>query len=280
MKAKHLNLRLLTLFIVSNFLMLSCEESDTIQDAEQISVEETLALVEADDISDEVNNIIDAYFAFEEGFASKESDENKTNTLDCLTKTTETSGNSKTVILDFGEGCALPNGNILSGKIILNYAKDIDVHSLSVTYTFEDFNFNDRSIEGENSMVRIRENEHGNPQSTLNFNVKITWIDGEITTRVGTKVREWVEGFDTWNLGDNVFLITGNWTVTHIDSTTSSANIIEPLRREMACRFIVSGIIELVKNEKSGTLNFGDGTCDNKGIYTNIDGEEKEIILR
>jgi hypothetical protein len=280
MKEKHLNLRLLTLFFVSNFLMLSCEESDTIQHTEQLTVEETLAFMEADDISDEVNNIIDSYFAFEEGFTSKESGENKYNPLDCLTKTTEISGNNKTVILDFGEGCTLPNGNILSGKIILNYAKDIDVHSLSVTYTFEDFNFNDRSIEGENAMVRIRENEHGNPQSTLHFNVKVTWIDGEITTRVGTKVREWVEGFNTRTLGDNVFLMTGNWTVTHMDSTTSSANIIEPLRREMACRFVVRGIIELVKNEKNGTLNFGDGTCDNKAVFTNEGGEEKEIILR
>jgi hypothetical protein len=74
--------------------------------------------------------------------------------------------------------------------------------------------------------------------------------------------------------------MTGNWTVTHMDSTTSSANIIEPLRREMACRFVVRGIIELVKNEKNGTLNFGDGTCDNKAVFTNEGGEEKEIILR
>ena len=280
MKTKHLNFGLITIFIVSIFLMSSCEENDSIQDTEQISVEDTLVLVEADDILEELNNLIDQYFVFDEGFASKTSDENKSDNLDCLTKSIEISGSSKIVIFDFGEGCMLPNGDILSGKIILSYSKDIDVHSLSVTYTFEDFHFNGRSIEGESTMVRIRENEHGNQQSTLDFNVEVTWPSGETTTRQGTKVREWIEGFDTRTLGDNVFLITGMWTVTHKYSTTSSVNIIEPLRREMACMFIVSGVIELVKNEKSGTLNFGDGTCDNKGVFTYEDGGETEITLR
>jgi len=99
-------------------------------------------------------------------------------------------------------------------------------------------------------------------------------------SRVGEKTREWIEGYDTRTWGDNVYLITGNWTNTFKDGTIFSATITEPLRREMSCRYIVSGIVEFVKGDATGSLNFGDGTCDNLAIYTNAEGVETEIVLR
>jgi hypothetical protein len=59
-----------------------------------------------------------------------------------------------------------------------------------------------------------------------------------------------------------------------------SATIIEPLIRKTACRFIVSGTIDKQKHNRSGVLNFGEGTCDNVAIFTTDTGEEIEIVLR
>jgi len=59
-----------------------------------------------------------------------------------------------------------------------------------------------------------------------------------------------------------------------------SSIIIEELRRELACKFIVRGIIEISKPEVSFTLNFGDGSCDDKAALTNSVGEEKEITIK
>jgi len=42
----------------------------------------------------------------------------------------------------------------------------------------------------------------------------------------------------------------------------------------------VSGIVELHKNEHSGTLDFGDGSCDNKAMFPTEAGDEIEITLR
>ncbi len=278
---KILNLKLLLFLVVGSFLFTSCNNSDNIDLSEPISADETNIFVEADNISDEVNNVIDDFFVEESlGARSEDNNPRDISSLGCMTRTVVVEGTIKTVTLDFGDGCELPNGTVLSGKIILVHAVDTDVKSLTITYTFENFYFNELNIEGENTVVRVRENENGNPQSTLTVNMKITWPDGEFASRRGTKVREWIEGYDTRTFGDNVFLITGNWTTTFKNGTILSATIIEPLRREMACRFIVSGVVELQKNNRNGSLNFGDGRCDNKAIFTNEEGEEFEITLR
>ncbi len=278
MKTNYLSVKLLLFFIVGSLIITSCESNDTAEFTEPIAAEKAIVLAEVDDISDEINTVIDD-FVMTEGMAGRSSN-NMPDFLSCITKTIVFTDTTKTVTLDFGEGCTLPNAAVLSGKIIMTFAIDFEVHSFTMTYAFENFYYNDISVEGENTIVRVRENENGNPQSTLTINVKVTWPNGDFASREGTKIREWIEGYNTRTWGDNVFLISGNWTAIFKDGTVLSANIIEALRREMACRFIVSGIVELQKNERTGTLNFGDGTCDDKAIFTNDLGEETEITLR
>ena len=77
-----------------------------------------------------------------------------------------------------------------------------------------------------------------------------------------------------------MFLITGDWTSTFKDGTVFSSKITQALRREMSCRFAVSGTIEIDRGDTVGLLNFGDGTCDNLAIFTDSEGEETEITLR
>ena len=56
--------------------------------------------------------------------------------------------------------------------------------------------------------------------------------------------------------------------------------ITTPLRRELSCRFIVSGVLEISRNDNTASLDFGDGSCDAKGILTQPDGTESEVFLR
>ncbi len=272
MKIKYLSLSLLLLFITGSLMITSCEDNNATELTDTISAEETSAFVEADDITDDLNNVIDNVIL-------SESLTSRTNFLECMTVTIVITGTTKTVTLDFGDGCMLPNGATLSGKIILYHAVDMNVESLTVSHTFENFYYNDISVEGGGSTVKLRANANGNPESTTNFDITLTWPTGDYISKVGTKTREWIEGVGSGTWGDNVFLITGNWTTTFRDGTVFSANIVEALRREMACRFIVSGVIELQKNDRYGTLDFGDGTCDNIAIFTDESGEETEITL-
>ena len=79
--------------------------------------------------------------------------------------------------------------------------------------------------------------------------------------------------------GDNVFLVTGTWTLTKKDGSVRTATVIEPLKRKMACRYIVSGEVEIQNGDQSMVLNYGDGECDDLVIVT-IGNDEHEIHLR
>lgn len=272
---KNLNLRLLALIVVGGLLIASCENNDTVDLSEPISADEAIALAEVDDVSDEVNNIIDDFFVETEVAGKSEDTEKMEDFLPCLIKTIVITETTKIVTLDFGDGCELPSGNILSGKIIMSHAIDTNIQSLTITHTYENFYFNEISVEGGNTIVRVRENDNGNPQSTITFGTTLTWPDGVSATREGFKVREWIEGYDTRTWSDNVFLFTGSWAVTFNDGVVYSSNIIEPLRREMACRFIVSGIVEVQKLDMSGTIDFGDGSCDDIATFT----DENDVVI-
>lgn len=276
MKIKYVSL------VVSLFLI-SCSDNESVLMTDSLSPDDVISVIASDDVSNDVESIIDDYFEFDEELSSKSSEEvdfKKPDFLNCRIKTIVKEGDTKTVTLDFGEGCELPNGNILKGKIIIVHQIDTSAPTLIITYTFENFYVNDLSIEGGSTIIKTKQNDNGNPEYSISFEKTITWPDGEFVVKKGTKKREWVEGFDTREWLDNVYLITGNWESTFNDGSVCSATITEHLRREATCKYIVSGIISLVKNENTGTLNFGDGACDNKAIFTNHLGEESEITLR
>ncbi len=184
-------LNLLVLIVVSTLLITNCKESDSINFEEALTEENEInALVEIDNVSDEVNNIIDDILSEpeREPLSSKPGD-SKMNT-NCMTRTVLETDPLRVVELDFGDGCKMPSGNVLKGSLILTYEKNSEEHSVTISYQFVDFYRNDLKVEGSNTVVRVRENERGYRQSTLNFDVTLTWPDGESASRQGTKVRE------------------------------------------------------------------------------------------
>ena len=268
--------------VLLGLVLTGCNDNNEIQEelkSEVIDVKTTETQAEVDNISEDVNVIIEETYLNEEF-----SDLRKTQTIkdrylpDCVTITVVLVQNMKTTTIDFGDGCELRNGNFVSGTIILNYERDPEAATRIISYTFEDFYFNYKNVAGGGTILRERSNENGNPQSTKTFEITVTWPDESFASKEGVKVREWIEGVGTGTWGDNVFLITGNGTFTKKDGTILSAEVIEPLRRELACKFLVSGIVNLTKNENTAVLNYGNGDCDDLAIVT-INGEEHEIHL-
>jgi hypothetical protein len=56
--------------------------------------------------------------------------------------------------------------------------------------------------------------------------------------------------------------------------------VTSPLRRELSCRFIISGVLDITRNENTASLDFGEGNCDAIGVLTFPDGTSEEIFLR
>ncbi len=279
MKKQKMKLSIIALALIG-LVFTSCTDSEAVIDdttSSEVDLKAVEEEAEVDKISDETSAIIEEAFLMEEFPATKSSAIDRY-LPDCVTITVVIVQNMKTVTIDFGDGCELRNGNFVSGKIILEYEKDPGV-SVMKSFEFDGFTFNDKSVEGSGSILRERSNENGNPQSTRTGDVTVTWPDGSFANKNGTKIREMIEGQGTPAWGDNVFLITGNWNFTKKDGTELSAEVLEPLRRELACKFLVSGIIDLNKNENNAVLNYGDGECDDLATVSINGGEEIEIHL-
>ena len=280
MKRQKLTFGIIALALFG-LVLTSCNESDTIQEelsTEEIDLKAAETEAEIDKVSAESSAIIEEAYLMEE-FPITKSNVTDRYLPDCVTITVVIVQNMKTVTLDFGEGCELRNGNFVSGKIIMTYERDPEAASKMITYSFEGFYFNRKNVEGGGSILRDRSNENGNPQSTKTFDVTVTWPDGLFASKIGEKVREMIEGQSTTAWGDNVFLITGNWTFTRRNGNVLSAKIIKELRRELACKFLVSGTIELSKNLDTAILDYGDGECDDLATVSVNGGERREIHL-
>ncbi len=263
-------------------VMGSCnnEESTNVEEDATFEVAELVASDEADLISEEIANIGEDVYATEEIRATSKSFFLSNFLPECVTITTVVSGDTKETTIDFGEGCEMPNGNLLSGIIHLSYAKDMDAATKTISLSLEDFTFNEVAVTGGATLVRQRSNDNGNPQSDAVASYNGVWADGSVASFTGNRTREWVEGYGSGFWADNVFLISGKGTYTNKAGDVYSREIISSLRRELSCRFIVSGVLEVAKNDTTISLDFGDGSCDAKGMLTFPNGETKEILLR
>ncbi len=273
---------LLLLAMVFNFSCNKEESPEIIEtgETETFEVAQLQASDESELISEEIINIGEDVYATDEIQATSKGSYSSDYLPDCVTITTVVTSTSKEKTIDFGEGCELPNGNLLSGKIILSYLKDMEVATKMLSLSLENFTFNGVSVEGNASVQRMRSNDNGNPQSDAVASFTGEWPDGSTASFTGNRTREWIEGFGSGFWGDNVFLISGKGTYTGKLDNVFVKETISPLRRELSCRFIVSGILEISKNDTTISLDFGDGSCDSKGILTYPNGESEEIFLR
>ena len=208
----------------------------------------------------------------------------------CATVNTVLTDNTWTRTIDFGtQGCALHNGNVLKGKIIISFTKDFTTPIKTITYTLVGFYHNGKLIEGTKTIIHELKSTDLlaaiHPVTTHSIDMKITYPDGKIYTRIGTRVREMVEGMTSiTNWEDNVYLVWGYNITTFPNGekytfTTTKENA---LRFVMTCKmpFPIKGIVEIVKNDHKAVLDFGNGTCDDLATITIDGGVAKEIHLK
>ncbi|MFM6976612.1 MAG: hypothetical protein ACKOW2_07165 [Sphingobacteriaceae bacterium] len=199
----------------------------------------------------------------------------------CRTVTISPLGDSwpKTVTIDFGNGCD-DGGKIRTGKIIAVYSGRLKQAGSSITVTFENFSINGNSITGTKTIVNNGLNGSGNYTFTITVSHTRTSATGTVFTLNSTKTIEWKEGISTSTPFDDVFSFTGSDSGIDAKGRAFSTLIIEPLVRKVACRFFVSGSIQInVGDRPQMLLDYGTGECDALATLT-VNGVSKQISLR
>jgi outer membrane murein-binding lipoprotein Lpp len=277
--------------LLSITFFIGCNTNEPVnQTSTAISTDVAVTNSDIDASIDDVSIIAEDQFDMQKSMAAKTSIGMVSMLPPCATVTTVLTIDTWTRTIDFGtQGCALFNGNIVKGKIIISFTKDFTTPIKTITYSLVGFYHNGKLIEGTKTITHELKSTDLlvaiHPVTTHSIDMKITYPDGKIYTRIGTRVREMVEGMTSINnWEDNVFLVWGYHITTFPNGekytfTTTKENA---LRFVMTCKmpFPIKGIVEIVKNDHKAVLDYGNGTCDDLATITIDGGVAKEIHLK
>jgi len=275
---KKINLLLgFTLIFSLALLTTSCKK-----DEEKVPAETSTTNDEAlaDRIFDNIGNISNEAYS-QETSTTKSTDGARLFLGDCATITLDTLGYPFTLTVDFGtENCLCEDGHYRRGQIIAHFTGPYWQPGTVITHTLNNYFVDDNGAEGTRVVTNVGPNTDGD----MEYHVQ---VDGEIFLAnsddhfswTSTRTRLWIEGYNTFTPNDDVYLISGISAGIRANGETWARTTIEPLRLELDCRHIVSGILEITSsNGPLMTLDYGTGACDNEA-YLTIFGVVYTIML-
>jgi hypothetical protein len=197
---------------------------------------------------------------------------------------------SGTVTIAFGpDGCTDDRGNVRKGTITINWTGGKWFRQGSTqTMTLQDYSINGIAIGGTrtlNCSMVSGSLQAFTIQWHLTANHDFTWPDQTIATRVVNKTRTWDHSST-----ENTFTVTNGPSSENAAQGTNrqgisySMDIDSPLVYIGSCIsttkvFLPVSGTKLFSNSETGktvTIDFGDGTCDNK-FTVSLDGASKTI---
>ena len=185
----------------------------------------------------------------------------------------------KRVTIDFGSGCTDIDGRVRKGKILAEYTNRWSVAGAKITMNFQNYSVDNVSLD---NLTVVQVTNNGNySHTTIISNGKITSSSPAFTIEYScNQTTKWISGYNTDSLAtDDVYEISGTASGVNRKGQSYTTVIMQALRKEMNCRWITKGQVEITPEEKATrSINFGDGACDNKATVT-INGNAREIEL-
>ncbi len=186
----------------------------------------------------------------------------------------------KTVVLDFGTGCVM-NGHTRKGKIITVYSGPLHKPGSKAVTEFDGYQIDNHRIMGRHEVKNTTLPGSNQREFTRTIEAKVLNVnDQSWRTWTANTVLKQIEGNGTPLFPmDDVYQISGSRRGESSKGRTWAAEIINPLVKAFTCRWISKGIIKIRVNDTVGTLDYGNGTCDNEAVLT-INGASRTIKLR
>lgn len=239
----------------------------------ELTKEEVKNIVKADQV---VNDIFG--LAQNNSLLTRTSSRNSNTTnMSCFTSTVIDISEGSKIKLDFGSGCDF-FGKTYKGKLEIVY--EIIDGGYKKSLAFSGFSIDGVDVEGSANFTILLRNNAGNFHVTTDANLFIKLEDGTRISREGNLNLEKVEGSDTpITLQDDIYKITGSWKSIGKDGFIRTVMIEDGLVTKFGCEFITKGIMKIVKGTNEYSLDFGDGTCDNKVSFTDGNGTTTELSI-
>lgn len=186
---------------------------------------------------------------------------------------------TKTLTIDFGTtNCLCADGRYRRGKILVRFTTDVNRRAAGAVVTRENYFVNDNQHTATRTFTDI-----GNGSFTVDVtNASIirannggthSWTANWTFTRTA--------GFGTPQVLDDVYSVTGSAAGKNRKGVDYTTTIQNPLIKRADCfKYFVQGTIAITNiNNKTMTLDYGTGTCDNVATVT-VNGHTRTIQLR
>ncbi|AKA36378.1 hypothetical protein [Flagellimonas lutaonensis] len=166
--------------------------------------------------------------------------------------------------------CVLNGTDNINGTLDVTYVANSESAAFTATYT--DFYVGTLKLNGTRTFM-ISEGSNGNSVAfTVTSNMSVETEAGEVVSESGTKTL-------TVTFDEGIFFsVAGSWTV-QADGHTYAVETIEDLQGQFGCAHLTDGSMTLNKNGLEVTVDFGDGTCDDKATVTYPNGTQEEFAL-
>jgi hypothetical protein len=187
----------------------------------------------------------------------------------------------KTLTLDFGTGCTSADGIFRTGKLVYVFTGPIIAPKATATVTFNNYTVNGYGLQGAYQIINNSSEQVGVSFNTIVTNGIITYPNTTNYHYSHNRTYIMTAGANTpFDISDDVYNITGNSSFSASDGSSIVWTISTPLVKAIACPYIEEGVVGFSYNQSvNGTIDFGDGTCDNKATIS-VGSLQEPITLR
>ena len=201
---------------------------------------------------------------------------------------------SGTLVVSYGKdgktNCTCKDGKTRRGSIEINYQPTKNIIGSVITYRTDSIQKNKDSDQKVKNEYFVNDNQLiGYKKVTLKdartfeINVKDAKIikkDGGMISWSSDRVRLWTAGYDTPDIKDDSYEITGTSYGINSNNIPYSFSTITALEKSTLCQWIKKGKLKITRTgKKDAIIDYGDGACDNKAILT-VGTWTKEILVK
>ena len=253
-------------------LMVGCQKDVTpTTSTAPLDITAEKSVVIADQTFDALNGLTDSYFS---------ANGLKATGLTCPALSANLNAFPIVIALDWGTGCSgADDGVTRSGKISVSLSGLMKETGSVATFSFSDFVSDGNKISGVHRITYKGPNPGNNwPRYAVFTEAKIVFSDQKFMTYRAEYVRLQSEGSATVTPADDVYRIEGAASGVTREGVAWTAKFPSAVVKKMSCKWFSSGSIEVtLAGQPARTINFGEGTCDNKAtlkigdVITNIE---------
>lgn len=187
----------------------------------------------------------------------------------------------KTLTLDFGTGCTSADGILRKGKLIYVFSDVLLKPGATASVTFDQYVVNGYGILGTYTITN-NSSDQGIIIGTQVSNGIITYPNQTNYHYSGNHSYTMTAGSATpFDITDDVYSVSGNSSFSDSYGSSLVCTITTPLVKPIACHNVTTGVISFVFDQAvDGTLDFGDGTCDDLGTLKIGANITRTVVLR